>query len=141
MSENLTGSHWVRVLLPAVHDAQRLWPRTKDRMILRRHALKLRYWPEMHPTTEQGQLLDLDWSWIRSLQGTNVGELRVDDAIGDHDNIRLIFYRHPNRRTNDPLPVIWILAAMQKKRDEFTAANIATFRARRQLVLTRFYGG
>lgn len=140
MSDNLTGSHWVRVLLPAVHDAQRLWPRTSDRMIVRRHALKLRYWPAIHPTDDHGQVLDLDWSWIQALKGSNVGELRIHDVIGGHDNIRLIFYRHPERRAADPLPVIWVLAAMQKKRDEFTAANIATFRARRQLVLTRFYG-
>ena len=137
---SLAGTHWVRVVLPAVYDAQRLWPRTKDRMIVRRHALKLRYWPEPRPSDENEQVLDLDWCWVRAMKGERVGELRIDDRIGDHDNIRLIFYVHPHRRESDPMPIVWILSAMQKKRDDFTAANLTTFRARKQLVLTRFYG-
>ena len=136
----LSGSHWVRILLPAVHDARRLWPGTGDRMVARRHALKLRYWPAPNPTDESGTVLDLNWCCIRALRGERVGELRIDERIGDHDNVRLVFYVHGRARAEDPMAIVWVLAAMQKKRNEFTAANIATFRARRQMVLTRFYG-
>lgn len=140
MCEGLTGAYWVRVLLPAVYDARRLMPRTRDRMELRRHALKLRHWPAAPGGLEHGDLLDLDWSWIRAMKGGAVGELRIDDTIGGCDNLRLIFYVHDKLRSGDPLPIVWILAAMQKKRDDFSTANIATFRGRRLLVLQRFYG-
>lgn len=140
MEPALTGSYWVRVVLPAVYDAQRLLPRTRDRMILRRHALKLRYWPTPRPTDERGQVLDLDWCWVRALPGAKVGELRIDDALGDHDNLRLIFWASDEKRKEDPMPCIWVLAAMQKRRNDFSTANIRTFRARRELVRVRFYG-
>lgn len=50
----------------------------------------------------------------------------------------LIFHVGPPS-TADDMRRIWILAVMQKKRDEFTTQNIAIFRARRLLVRTRFY--
>ena len=37
------------------------------------------------------------------------------------------------------MPVIWILAAFQKKRDNFTTAQIKVFRMRARLILQRFY--
>ena len=136
---DLRGRYWVRLITSAMFDAQKLWPRTRNRMEVRRHALKLRYWPESHPASESGQVLDVDWSWIKAMKGLRVGELRIDDTIGGRDNIRLIFHVADRKREEDPLPVVWILAAMQKKRDDFTKANIATFRFRRLLVLERFY--
>jgi hypothetical protein len=69
MSDNLTGSHRVRVFGPAMWEARKRWPRVRDRMEVRRHALKLRYWPEPHPHSESGVLLDLDWEWIWGLPG------------------------------------------------------------------------
>lgn len=139
MSDNLTGSHRVRVFGPALRDADRLWPKKKDRMEVRRHALKLRYWPERRREDDRGELLDLDWSWIRACKGKGIGELRIDDAIGGYDNIRVIFFVG-GQRSDERLPTIWVLAAMQKKRDEFTQANIITFEARRRLIVERFYG-
>jgi hypothetical protein len=38
-----------------------------------------------------------------------------------------------------PLPMVWVLAVMQKKRQGFTAANIENFRCRRVLVVEHFY--
>ena len=32
-------------------------------------------------TEPSGEVVDLDWSWIRSLDGLKVGELRVHDTI------------------------------------------------------------
>ncbi len=138
MSGNLTGSYRVRALRTAFDDVRRLCPKTKDRLAIRRHALKLRYWPRNHPTNEAGRLLDLDWEWVRSLPGLHVGELRLHDRIGGHDNWRVMFFVG-DAAVRDPLPVIWVLRVMQKKRNDFSANDLAIFKARRQVVLARFY--
>jgi hypothetical protein len=107
-------------------------------MELRRHALKLRFWPQVHPVDQSGQVLDVDWESIKSCQGKNIYELRVDDEIGGQRNIRVIFFV-AQKRPEDARPIIWLLAALPKKRDEWTKANLITFEARRKLVLERFY--
>src|SRR5438132_1103014 len=123
----LTGTKRVRVFRPAFNDVDRLCKRTTDKIEIRRHALKLRYWPGRVSSDDGGQLIDLDWSWIKALPGMKVGELRIHDDIGGNDNLRIIFFEgDPELR--EPLPIIWVLQVMQKKRDDFTAANITTFR-------------
>ena len=135
---NLTGNYLVRRTGPACHEVGKLWPDAKDWSKVRRHALKLRYFPEQRPVDDAGTVLDLDWSWIRSLRNKRVGELRIHDTIGGHDNIRLIFL--VGGRTNmTPLPVIWILSAIQKKRTDFSTHLIDVFDSRRTLVQKRFY--
>jgi len=136
LSGNLTGAFHVRVLRPALHDAHRIMPRMKDRAILRRHALKLRYWPVPRPEDESGLVLDLNWGWIRSLPGKKVGELRVGDTLGGNDNLRVIFF---NPERSEPLPALWVIAVLQKRRDDFTRFQIRNFANRRQMVLSRFY--
>lgn len=133
---NLTGNYFVRAIRSALDDARRWMPRRKHQAELRRQALKLRFWPERHPEDDTRQLLDLDWSWIRALPGMNVGELRIHDTIGGCDNLRVIFFVPPTR---EPLPVLWIIGVLQKKRDDFTSAQVRTYKLRRQLVLERFY--
>ena len=137
MDRNLTGNYFVRALRPAFHDARKWLPRTKDRAELRGHSLKLRFWPGKRPDDETGALLDLDWSWIKSLPGKRVGELRVNDTIGGCDNLRIIFF-DPGI-SGKPMPTIWILAVLQKKQDDFSKAQIKNFALRRTLVLERFY--
>lgn len=134
----LTGSRRVRAIRPAFDDVGRLCKRTRDRIAIRRHALKLRYWPEKHPTDESGKVLDLNWSWVRALRELNIGELRLDDTIGGHDNLRVIFFEG-DKAVREPLPMVWVLQVMQKKRDDFTKHNLDTFKARRTLVMQRFY--
>lgn len=134
---HLTGSRLVRAIRPAFHDAKHWLPREKDRAELRRHSLKLRFWPAKHPLDDAGRLLDLNWSWIKALGGRRVGELRIDDTIGNCDNLRVIFF-DPDIHT-EPLPMIWVLAVFQKKRDDFTHGQIQIFNLRRRLVLDRFY--
>ena len=137
METNLTGSYRIRALRSAFVDVRRLCPRTGDRMEIRRHALKLRYWPEHHPTDNAGKILDLDWEWVRALPGLRIGELRIDDAIGGNDNLRVIFYVG-NAEIREPLPMIWILRVLQKKRNDFSMNDISIFKARRGLVIERF---
>lgn len=135
----LTGEFRVRVITPALNEVCRLFPKVKPRMEVRRQALKLRYWPENHPQDENGRLLDLNWSWIRALPGkADVGELRIDDTIDDKDNLRVIFFVG-DRAVRDPLPMIWVLSVLQKKRQDFTKNQIQVFKTRRLLVMERFY--
>ncbi len=136
MDGNLTGTHWVRAGRWALQDAHKWLPKKKDFAALRRHALKLRFWPNHHPENDDGQLLDLNWSWIRALPGKRIGELRIDDTIGGCDNLRVIFFV-PREETEPPM--LWVLAAFQKKRDDFSKAQIQTFKGRRELILERFY--
>jgi hypothetical protein len=133
----LTGHFLVRVIRPALHDARRLLPKMKHRADLRRQALKLRYWPLKDAADESGLLIDLDWSWIKSLQGQHVGELRIHDNLDGRDNLRVIFF---DPQIREPLPMLWVIAVMQKTRMDFSTANIDTFRVRKQLVMHRFYG-
>lgn len=134
----LTGRYRVRVFRPVLKEAARLCPRVRDYFELRAQALKLRYWPDHRLEQPNGHVLDLDWSWIKALPGLQVGELRVDDVIGGHDNLRAIFFVG-DPEVKVPLPIIWIVALLQKKRQEFTTHQIELFRARRTLVIERFY--
>ena len=133
---NLTGAFFVRVIRPAFHDAHHVLGAMSDRAVLRRHSLKLRFWPEKHPVDGSGLLLDLDWSWIEACKPKRIGELRIHETIGGCNNLRVIFF---DPEIREPLPILWILAVMQKKSDNFSRANISTFKLRRQLVLDRFY--
>ena len=138
MADSLTGDFLVRVLRPAFDDARGLFRRTRDNIELRRHALKLRYWPQSTEDQASGEVIDLDWSWIRSLPNKKVGELRIHDTIGGNDNLRVIFFVGPPDQRM-PKTCIWILAVIQKKKDDFSRNEIAVFNARRILVWERFY--
>lgn len=140
MSDHLTGNFHVRAFRPAFEDVDRLFDRTRDKIEIREHALKLRYWPDNLTETSEGQVIDLDWSWIRALGDAKVGELRIQDRICGRENLRIIFFVGP---PSEKLPrrCIWILAVLQKKRDDFTANQLKIFRGRRLLVLQRFYDG
>lgn len=137
-AHRLTGQYRVRVIRPVLKEATRLCPKAGDYFDLRAQALKLRHWPSHLVTQPNGHVLDLDWEWIKALPGQRVGELRVDDVIGGFDNLRIIFYVGPSE-VKAPLPMVWILAVLQKKRQDFTNHNTSIFEARRVLVDERFY--
>ncbi|MCA9309804.1 MAG: hypothetical protein KDA21_01270 [Phycisphaerales bacterium] len=132
----LQGTYRVRLFRPALDDARRLVPRKKDLMVLRSHALKLRFWPR-HPSPD-APLLDMDWDWIRALKGHDIGELRIADRIGGNDNLRVVFYKG-DPQVRRPLPIIWIVAVVQKKRMDWTAHQLSVFRSRRTLIDERYY--
>ena len=96
-------------------------------------------WPTQATTDSAGQLVDLDWSYIQTLSHLKIGELRVHGTIGGCDNLRIIFFIGPSSDLF-PKTCIWVLAVFQKKRDDFTPAQIRNFQARRKIVLIRFYG-
>jgi hypothetical protein len=134
----ITGSRLVRLIHPVHRECYRLLSKNRDRKLMRRQALKLRFWPEKHPDTGSGELLDVDWSWIRACSGLNIGELRISDKIGGFDNWRIIFFEGP-KPDDGSMPKIWVLQLMKKKRDEFTDADIKTFKLRRLMVVERYY--
>lgn len=134
----LTGNYRVRIIRPALDEGWKLCKKAKDAMALRRHLVKLRYWPENHPTDDAGVVLDLDWCWIRALPGLNIGELRIHEEIAHHDNLRAVFFVGDSH-VREPLPMIWIMTVLQKKRDDWTTAQLAVFRTRRLLIQERFY--
>lgn len=135
---SLTGSRRVRIFRPAFVQVRKLCRNTRSCIEMRRHALKLRYWPDNYPQDESGQIVDLDWSWIRAAEGLHIGELRIADSIAGHDNLRIIFYVGDSK-VCEPLPMIWVLNVFDKKRDDFTASQIQIFKAQRKLVIERFY--
>jgi len=137
--EGLTGDYRVRLLGLGFNEIRKLCHgKVRDGMKIRRHLLKLRYWPQARPEDDGGQVLDIDWCWIKSLPSLDIGELRIHDTIAGNDNLRGIFFVG-DPAVVEPLPMIWILAVMQKKRDDFTTHQLAVFRARRLLVKERFY--
>ena len=139
----LTGTHHVRALKSALHKARRrYWPTVGPRMEVRRQALKLRYWGERHAFGAETGVLDLTYESIKSMPSSGVYELRLDDEIGGHRNIRVVFLVPPDDWEPvqySPLPVIWVLEALPKRRNAWTAEDLDRFWALRATVHERFY--
>jgi hypothetical protein len=102
----------------------------RDYQLIRSHALKLAFWPDE---------ADLDWDWITSLEAKRVGELRINETIAQHNNVRVIFFKANKLIPGDPMPRIWTLTVFQKKRMDFSGKEIAAFRAMRDIVVARSY--
>src|SRR5690242_11482952 len=104
----LTGSHLVRVLRSGLQAARHFWPQVGGRMEARRNALKLRHW-----RSREGQVvMDVTYESIKAMSGSGVYELRIDDEIGGHRNIRVIFFEAPEAWKSNhsyPKPVLWVL--------------------------------
>lgn len=142
---SMTGTHYVRAIRPAFQDARKWLPKMSDRAELRRQVLKLRFWGTDGDIQEDGLVVDLNWSWVKCVRELRIGELRIDDVIGGHDNLRAMTW-HPQQASppswspsHGNVPHIWVLSIFQKKRDDFTIANITNLKARRLTVIERFY--
>ena len=129
----LTGSFWICRVRSATREIPKLLPSIADQMEFRAHCLKLRYWPKGRVTENAGQVIDMDWEWVRALRSQQIAELRIDDRIGGCDNLRAYFWvdRTPVGRFDG---TIWILRVMQKKRNDLTQNQLKILRARRRLV-------
>lgn len=135
---SLNGTHLVRALRSALQSAKHFWPRVGDRMEVRRNALKLRHWGQR---VQQG-VMDLTYESIKSMAGSGVYELRLDDEIGGLRNIRVIFFEPPSAwrpARHYPKPILWVLEALPKKRQDWTSNDIDRFWAKRGIVKERFY--
>jgi hypothetical protein len=127
----LVGNYYV---VPTATACARAWDLVKgsvrEYQKIRAHALRLAFWPRD---------ADLDWDWIKSLESKRVGELRIDEAIAQQNNLRVIFFKANQKLPDDPLPRIWTLNVFQKKRTDFSSQQIAAFRAMRDIVIARWY--
>lgn len=138
----MTGAYYVRAIRPAFKDSHRLLPRMKDRAELRRQVLKLRFFGE--DSQFPNMAVDLNWSWVNALKAYRIGELRIDDPIGGHNNLRVITWHPKDKmppswdRSYSPIPHIWVLAVLQKKSDDFTTANILNFKLRQKTAEVRY---
>ena len=138
----VTGTHLVRALRSALQSAKHFWVKVGDRMEVRRNALKLRFWGMRSDAEGSEMILDVSYEAIKALQGLGVYELRVEDEIGGLRNVRVIFFVPPEKwkpTTKLPLPTLWILEALPKKRNDWTSNDINRFRAKRQIVKERFF--
>ena len=78
--KKLFGSYLVVRTATSITRASGLFPKERDNQILRRHVLKLAFWPSGQ--SDDGEAgADLDWDWIRSLEKKRVGELRIDETM------------------------------------------------------------
>jgi hypothetical protein len=132
----LFGRYYVKPTFSAMKDAERLFPKYGDYQEARRHALKLAHWPGGESS---GQVMDLDWEWIKGMAAPKAAELRISDTIGGHNNLRIIFYVADVALSNDPLPRIWTIAVLQKKKQRFSDFDLRTFSARLKVLVKRYY--
>jgi hypothetical protein len=139
----ITGVNFVRASRHGLQAARKFWPATGDRFEVRRQALKLRFWDERH-LHPPGMLGDLTYETIKGLPGLGIYELRLDDTIGGLSNIRIVFFDpprnwQPRALEARPLPIVWILEAMPKRRNEWTKFDVERFRRARLLIQKRCY--
>ncbi len=141
----MTGAHYVRVIRPAMQEAQKLFSKMRDRAELRRQTLKLRFWNEPSPTDESGDVVDMNWTWIKSYREKHLAELRIDDEIGGHRNLRVFFWK-PSRQAVvewnsnfGPVSMIWILGVTEKKEKDLSKGLLTSLLLRRQTVIERFF--
>ena len=76
------------------------------------------------------------------MPSSDVFELRLEDEIGGHRNIRVVFLVPPSSwkpNIKSPLPMLWVLETLPKKRNEWTSFDIERFWALRDVVKERFY--
>lgn len=136
----LQGHYYVVPTSSAIHRAWGLCQgRMREYQLLRRHGLKLMWWPSGND--DGVQAADIDWDWIKGLEKKRVGELRIDESINGHVNLRVIFFKANVRVDAEPLDRIWLMTVFPKKRQGFTKFEVATFRAMRDLIVERYYGG
>lgn len=129
----LFGNYYVRPTATAIARAWSLCrQRVKDVQTIRRHALKLAFWPDD---------ADLDWDWIRGLHDKGIGELRIDEVIAGCDNLRIVFFKANAMIPEDSLLRIWVLTVFQKKRNDFSKHELSSFLAMRNVVVERNYRG
>lgn len=138
MGTSLFGSYYVKPTSSGIRDAAKLFPKYGDYQELRRHALKLAYWPGEN-VLGNDTVMDLDWEWIRALRDERIGELRITNHIGGYKNLRVVFWVADTIIPEDPLPRIWTLAVVNKKADDWTTPELQSFRGRRTIVRNRNY--
>lgn len=132
-----TGNYFVAPTTQALTAAKRLMQaKAPEFFRLRRQALKLRWWPGSDGEVSGA---DLDWDWIE--EGTPIGELRIDEIINGHDNLRVIFFKANIPTALESFLRIWLLDVFQKKTQKISRFDKQIWKAQKRLIVQRFYGG
>src|SRR5687767_860184 len=93
---DLFGNYYVKPTPSACVRAWKLCNASmRDYQKIRQHALKLAFWPDE---------ADIDWDWIKSLETKRIGEVRVDETIAQHNNLRIIFFKSNKILPGDTMP-------------------------------------
>ena len=93
--DGLYGSYYVKPTATALTQAWTLCQKSaREYNILRRHTLKLAFWPDGS---------DSNWDWIKTLEPQKIGELRIDDEVAGHNNVRIIFFKSNIALSGDPV--------------------------------------
>jgi hypothetical protein len=137
----LFGDYHVTPTPTALKEAMDLFLRYGDYQELRRHALKLAFWPKSDAIGAGGMVCDLDWEEIKGMVAPKACELRIDDAINGYNNLRVIFYVFEKTIVldGDIKPRLWVIGVMQKKTQRFSNANLRIFSARVKILRLRKY--
>jgi hypothetical protein len=137
---NLFGQFHVTPTTTGMKEAADLFPKYGDYQELRKHALKLAFWPNASRGSS-GLVCDLNWEEIDGMKAPRACELRIDDVIGGMNNLRLIFYVFSKTLVlpGDVLPRLWTIGVMQKKTQRFSANDLRTFAARVTIIRKRTY--
>jgi len=99
---NLRGNYFVVPTATAIKQAWKLCDGSvREYQILKRHGLKLMWWPAGMEGGEAGA--DIDWDWIKTLESKRIGELRVDEHVNGCNNVRIIFFKANIIIPGDPL--------------------------------------
>ena len=138
---NLFGQFHVTPTPSGMRDAADLFPKYGDYQELRKHALKLAFWPN-GVDEQSGLVCDLNWEEISGMKAPRACELRIEDRIGGMNNLRVIFYVFSKTLIlpGDVLPRLWTIGVMQKKTQRFSANDLRTFAAKVTIIRKRTYG-
>jgi hypothetical protein len=136
----LFGDYHVTPTPTALKEAQDLFPRYGDYQEVRKHALKLAFWPKGE-SGAGGMVVDMDWEEIKGMNGPKAYELRIDDQIGGFNNLRLIFYVFEKDIVlpKDTIPRLWVISILQKKTERFSKKHLRIFSGRVKIVRQRKY--
>lgn len=134
----LEGNYFVVPTMTAIGRAVKLTNgKAKGLYKLRKLTLKLMWWPH-----GDGECIgDIDWDWIKTLDNRRIGELRIDEVINGHENLRVIFFKANQPLPGEPMSRIWLLDVFPKKRQDFSTIQLGVWKAHRELILQRNYEG
>lgn len=133
------GTYWITPTPTAIRRAWKLCGDSpREYQLLRRHTLKLAFWPGSDDPADH---VDIDWDWIRGRERIRLGELRIDEQINGHDNVRVVFFKANVIRPSETMPRIWLLTVFSKKRQRFGTSQIEAWAGQREIIVDRFCDG
>ena len=134
--QGLSGYYYVKRVPAVIVDERIALPNAHDRQELRRHILKLRFWPTgCYPDIWPHLVEDLAFRPVEGM--ANVYQLEIAGPIGPCENLSAVFYVTDVKIDDDLLPRIWVLEVLPGQ--EISARDMRSIRARIRILQKRFY--